>query len=87
MDNDNQQQRRNGPAFPLMLASPGETLRVSRVPTDKGSTERLASLGIQQGDIIRVVQNQAGSLIIEENAAGARYMLGGGMANRIFVTK
>lgn len=81
------QQQRNSPAFPLMLASPGETLRVSRVPTDKGSAERLASLGIQQGDIIRVVQNQGGSLIIEENAAGVRYVLGGGMANRIFVTK
>ena len=87
MDNGNQTHQGRGPAFPLMLASPGETVRVSRVPTDKGSAERLASLGIQQGDIIKVVQNQGGSLIIEENAAGARYVLGGGMANRIFVTK
>ena len=80
------QQRQGGAAFPLMLGSPGESLCISRVPTDKGSAERLASLGLQQGDVIRVVQNQAGSLLIE-NAAGTRYVLGGGMANKIFVTR
>lgn len=76
----------NGAMFPMMLGAATEKLCIARVPPGKGIAERLASMGIQQGDVVEVVQNQGGSLLVE-TAAGGRYVLGGGMANKIYVTR
>ena len=78
--------QRNGVSFPLSFGRAGETLRVARMPPGKGASERLAGMGIQPGDLMQVVQNQGGSLLIE-TAAGSRVVVGGGMADKIFVTR
>lgn len=85
-DNTRQNQLGAGPMFPLMLGAEGERLRIVRVPAGKGIAERLASMGIQQGDVVKVVQNQGGSLLVQTEA-GTRYVLGGGMAHKIFCDK
>ena len=61
-------------------------MRIARMPPGKGVGERLAGMGIQPGDQLQVVQNQGGSLLIE-TAAGSRFVIGGGMADKIFVTR
>lgn len=55
-------------------------------PRRPGRCRAAGQHGIQQGDVVKVVQNQGGSLLIE-TAAGGRYVLGGGMANKIYVTR
>lgn len=77
---------RPGAMFPLTMGASDEKVCVVRIPAGQGTAERLASMGIQQGDVVKVVQNQGGSLLIE-TAAGGRYVLGGGMANKIYVTR
>ena len=61
-------------------------MRIARMPPGKGVGERLAGMGIQPGDTVLVVQNQGGSLLIE-TGAGSRFVVGGGMAGKIFVTR
>ena len=78
--------KRNGASFPLSVGRAGEALCVARMPSGKGVSERLAGMGIQPGDQLQVVQNQGGSLLIE-TAAGSRFVIGGGMADKIFVTR
>ena len=76
----------NDASFPLSFGSAGEALCISRVPAGKGIAERLAAMGIQQGDRVQVVQNQGGYMLIE-TAAGLRFVIGGGMADKIFATR
>ena len=80
------QGKRNDASFPLSYGRAGEALRIARMPPGKGVGERLAGMGIQPGDTVLVVQNQGGSLLIE-TGAGSRFVVGGGMADKIFVTR
>ena len=72
--------------FPLSFGSTGEQLRITRILGGKGMAERLVSMGIQLGDTVQVVQNQGGALLVE-TLCGGRFVVGGGMADKIFVTR
>lgn len=72
--------------FPLAFGGAGERLRITRVLGGKGMAERLVSMGIQLGDTVQVVQNQGGALLVE-TPCGGRFVVGGGMADKIFVTR
>ena len=49
---------RSGAMFPLTMGASDEKVCVVRIPAGQGAAERLASMGIQQGDVVKVVQNQ-----------------------------
>lgn len=73
-------------SFPLALASPGEQVQVVLIRGGANLKERLLSMGIQVDDVIEVLQpGKKGAVLVgkDEN----RFMLGGGMAQKIYVTK
>lgn len=90
MDNQQNDDRKSqgaaGAIFPLAFGGVGEQLRITRVMGGKGMAERLVSMGIQLGDTVQVVQNQGGALLVE-TPCGGRFVVGGGMADKIFVTR
>ena len=74
------------PAFPLALATTGERVRVDFIRGGAKLKERLLSMGMQVDDVIEVIQSGRMSPVLvakDEN----RFMLGGGMAQKIYVTK
>ena len=74
------------PVFPLSMAEPGERVRIVTVRAGAGLQERLLSMGINVDDVVAVEQSQGrGSIVISR--CGQKYGLGGGMAQKIFVTK
>jgi Fe2+ transport system protein FeoA len=82
----NQSVKGNEPSFPLALAGTGEKVRVVLIRGGANLKERLLSMGIQVDDTIEVIQpGKKGAILIarDEN----RFMLGGGMAQKIYVTK
>lgn len=75
-----------GVSFPLTLASPGERVQVVLIRGGASLKERLLSIGIQVADLIKVIQSrEKGAVLVikDEN----RFMLGGGMARKIYVRK
>jgi Fe2+ transport system protein FeoA len=83
---DNQSERGNELSFPLFLAGNGEKVRVILIRGGANLKERLLSMGIRVNDTIKVIQSgKKGPILIarDEN----RFMLGGGMARKIYVTK
>ncbi len=76
----------NQPAFPLALAGSGERVRVVLIRGGANLKERLLSMGIQVEDSIKVIQSgQKGAVLIAKDEN--RFMLGGGMARKIYVIK
>ena len=68
------------------MAGTGERVRVVLIRGGANLKERLLSMGIQVEDIVEVIQSgQKGAVLIarDEN----RFMLGGGMAQKIYVIK
>ena len=47
---------------------------------------RLASMGICEGTVIKIIRNSSGGPVIIE-AGGSRFAIGRGMASKIFVEK
>jgi Fe2+ transport system protein FeoA len=73
-------------SFPLFLATAGETVRVFLLHTGTKMTERLHSMGLQDGDCIEIIQcRKQGAVVIAKG--DNRLVLGGGMAQEIYVTK
>lgn len=73
-------------SFPLALAGAGETVRIVLIRSGANLKKRLLSMGLQVGDIVKIVQcREKGAVLIAKD--GNRFMLGGGMAQKIFVTK
>jgi len=75
-----------GASFPLALASAGEIVRVVMVRGGGKMKERLLSIGLQVDDTIEIVQcREKGAVLVAKNEN--RFMLGGGMAQKIYVSK
>ena len=79
-------QQNNTSSFPLALAGTGENVRISMIRGGISIKERLLSMGLQVDDVIAVVQcRRKGAVLVAKNEN--RFMLGGGMAHKIHVTK
>jgi ferrous iron transport protein A len=74
------------PSFPLIMAKEGEKVRIASMHRGKRFRERLVSIGIQVGNVIQLIQRrEEGAVVISKE--NQRYVLGGGMALKILVTK
>ena len=74
------------PSFPLTLATTNEKVRIVLIRSGTKLKERLLSIGIQVEDTIEVIQaGQKGAVLVAKNEN--RFMLGGGMAQKIYVIK
>lgn len=73
-------------SFPLALASPGEQVRLVLIRGGAKMKERLLSMGLQVDDTFEIVQSgEKGAVLVAKDEN--RFMLGGGMAQKIYVTK
>ncbi len=73
-----------GKILPLSLAPESVPLKVVEVRVrGRGQSRRLLEIGIVPGAIIKIITKAPGPLVIEVN--GARFALGWGHANRVFV--
>ena len=80
------QQENKGPSFPLALASSGEIVRIVMIRGGGKMKERLLSIGLQVDDTIEIVQSrEKGAVLVAKD--DNRFMLGGGMAQKIYVSK
>lgn len=70
--------------MPLMLAKPGERLRISDLQGCSKMQKRLTDMGLRVGDVIEVITSQGrGQFVIAlENK---RYILGRGLSSKIKV--
>lgn len=72
-------------AFPLRLAREGDRVRIVSVAGGRGFHDRLAGMGLRDGEVVDVLHNSMnGKLLLGHE--GRRLFLGGGMANRIQVS-
>jgi ferrous iron transport protein A len=80
------QQKNKGPSFPIALASAGEHVGIVMVRGGGKIKERLLSIGLQVDDVIEIVQcRKMGAVLVAKD--DNRFMLGGGMAQKIYVVK
>ena len=88
MDKGNckQSTRDNMSSFPLALAGIGEKVKVVLIRGGAKMKERLLSMGLQVDDTFEIVQSgEKGAVLVAKDEN--RFMLGGGMAQKIYVTK
>jgi ferrous iron transport protein A len=70
--------------YPLVLASPGEKVRLVTICGGRTFRKRLADLGLNIGMDFEIIQHDGfGPLIL--GVKDSRLMIGRGMAHRIFV--
>ncbi len=75
-----------GPHFPLAMACEREDVQIHSIRGGIKIQERLLSMGIVIGDKLEILQRQnKGAVLISKE--GNRFALGGGMAQKINVTK
>jgi len=72
------------PLLPLVMAGPGEDVRLVEIRGGYGMRKRLADLGLNLGTPLRVVNANSGGPIIVA-VRDCRLCLGRGMAHRIMV--
>lgn len=70
-------------AYPLLLARPGEYLRIERLLGNDGLARRLATMGLQTGCVVRVAHQHAGQIVVVRGET--RLALGAGITKRILV--
>ena len=70
---------------PLSMIRPGEKVKIVDIKGGRGKITRMYEMGIRIGDIIEVIQNYHGPLIIAKDYI--RLALGRGFANKIMVEK
>lgn len=82
---DNVCRKVNAPVFPLASATEGEPVYITLIHGGCKLRERLLSMGINIDDKIIVLQRRGhGAVLIAKD--NNRYMLGGGMAQKIQVS-
>ena len=84
----NQQQDESAPpcSFPLILATQGEKVKIMHIRGGAAMQERLLGMGLALQSEIVVIQKQVGgAMLIAQN--GQRLLLGGGMAQKINVSR
>lgn len=69
--------------MPLSMISPGETSLIKKINGRDGTQRHLADLGFVVGEMVTVIAEMSGSLIL--NVKGTRIALDKSMANRIIV--
>lgn len=68
---------------PLNLIKQGKSVRIIKISAGRGLSQRLSNMGLHAGDIVKVVNNTSGPLIVAKNYS--RLALGRGMSFKIFV--
>ena len=77
--------REREPTIPLVMASPGERVRIIGFMGGKGMERRLTSMGLNRGADVEVIKTSGpGPLIVA--SGGTRIALGYGMAKHILVS-
>ncbi len=71
-------------AFPLILAAPGEYLRITRLLGNDGLARRLSSMGLHTGCVVRIAHQHAGQMVLVRGET--RLALGASLTKRILVT-
>ncbi|HHT07754.1 MAG: FeoA family protein [Christensenellales bacterium] len=69
--------------MPLTLLKAGETARITRITGNDATRARLAELGFVVGELVQVISDLGGNLII--GLKGSRVALGRDMAARIMI--
>lgn len=67
----------------LNFIKQGKSVRIIKISAGRGLSQRLNNMGLHEGDIVRVVNNTSGPLIVAKNCS--RLALGRGMSFKIFV--
>jgi len=77
--------RKREAIMPLVMASPGEQVRIVEFHGGRGMERRLTSMGLNRGAEVEVIKTSGpGPLIVASGET--RIALGAGMAKKIFVT-
>ncbi len=69
--------------MPLFLIKSGEVVKIVSVGGGRGAKYRLSQMGLSIGDIVQVVQNTGGPVIIKKG--NIRIAIGAGLSGKIFV--
>lgn len=77
-------QNQREPLMPLTMARPGERLTITEIRAGRHARERLVSLGLNPGDMVEIINNNDGRLVIGHN--NTRIAIGRGIGEKIFVT-
>lgn len=72
------------PTLPLLLAAPGERLRVERLSGGQGLASQLGDLGLSLGSELEVISTGGGSMVVA--VKGCRVALGRGVAQKVLVS-
>lgn len=84
--NNRQEERVQQSSFPLILARQGEKVRIMHIRGGAAMQARLLGMGLVLESEIVVIQKQVGgAMLIAKN--GQRLLLGGGMAQKINVSR
>jgi ferrous iron transport protein A len=73
-------------AFPLLLATEGERVRIISVGEGRGMDRRLSDLGLAVGSEVVIVRREAGGPMIVARD-DMRLALGTGIAHRVLVAR
>lgn len=73
-------------AFPLLLASEGERVRIVALGGGRGMDRKLSDLGLTIGNEVRVIRrDRDGPMVVARD--DMRLALGGGIAHRVLVVR
>lgn len=73
------------PSMPLVLASPGERLRIERLVGGQEAKRHLEELGLNLGAEVEVISANGGPMVLA--VKGTRLALGRGVAQKVMVTQ
>jgi len=69
--------------IPLPLIEKGKSVKIQKISGGRGFSLRLMDMGIKEGDVVKIINNSQGSLLI--SLENIRLVLGRDAAFRIFV--
>ena len=69
--------------IPLIFSRTGDRVKIVSVSGGRGAYYRLLNLGIKPGDIVEVIQNSGGPVIIKKQSV--RIAIGAGLSGKILV--
>ncbi len=69
--------------IPLSMVEEERLVRIVKIIGGKGFVSRLRNMGIKEGEVIKVVSNVSGPMVI--SLGGSRIALGRGASFKIFV--
>lgn len=69
--------------IPLAMVEEGKLVRVAKIIGGRGLISRLSSMGIREGEVIKVISNNRGPVLI--SIKEMRFVLGLGISHKILV--